>query len=427
MICISIAIKPLEDPFMSLSLLQHFNMSARVTRLFSIVLFAIVGVFLLWCWFFLQQGNGNTEIHDTLLQEENPIKTVATIKTESKTQIFLERPPTVLLATLWFNQQWLPSTNQLLSCPMAHVAVRNGNTTLALSCNITSDKSLFNISDAVVFHAREDSVPATVKELSSMPRPVNQRWVMFIIESPLNLFNSQKLKCFDSHGPLNWTATYMKNSDVQTTYYGVVPGVYHGGFDPTRDYLAGRTGMAAILVSNCWSPGRMEWIKKMQQYIDVKVYGSCGSECSRSERHECMAKLKKYKFYLSFENTYCRDYITEKIVSNAFENDIIPVVIGDINFTDTSVIPPRSAINALNFLSVKELTDYMKRVGNNSTLYNEYFKWHSHYRAVNFNLTRHFLCSLCRHLATNNSTKTYKSVEDWYSKKKLCRTYPVPL
>ena len=193
MICISIATKPLEDPFMLLSLLQHFNMSARVTKLLSIVLFAIVGVFLLWCWFFLQQGIGNTEIHDTLLQEENPIKTVATIKTESKTKIFLERPPTVLLATLWFNQQWLPSTNQLLSCPTAHVAVRSGNTTHALSCNITSDKSLFNISDAVVFHAREDSVPATVKELSSMPRPVNQRWVMYIIESPLILRNSSVL------------------------------------------------------------------------------------------------------------------------------------------------------------------------------------------------------------------------------------------
>ena len=71
----------------------------------------------------------------------------------------------------------------------------------------------------------------------------------------------------------------MKNSDVQTAYYGVVPGVYHGGFDPTRNYLVGRIGMAAILVSNCWSPGRMGWINKMQQYIDVKVYGSCGSEC----------------------------------------------------------------------------------------------------------------------------------------------------
>ena len=411
-------------------------MSPRVTRL--LILFAIVGVFVPWCWFFLRQENGNTVLYykrSNLLQEEKSIGTVSTIvKTESKAEkVLMERLPTILLATLYFNQQWLPSTTQPLSCPTAHmhVAVHSGDTSTTttartLSCNITSDKSLYNISDAVVFHTREDSVPATVKKLASLPRPVNQRWVMFIIESPLNLFHSEKLKCFDSHGPLNWTATYMKNSDVPSPYYDVVPGVYHGGFNRTRNYLAGRTGMATILVSNCWSPGRMEWIKKMQQYIDVKVYGSCGSECSRSEEHECMSKLKKYKFYLSFENSYCRDYITEKI-SNAFENDIVPVVIADVNFTDTSVIPPGSAINALDFPSVKELTDYMKRVGNNSTLYNEYFKWHSNYRTVTFNLTRHFLCSLCRHLATNNTMKTYANVEDWYSKKKLCRRYPVPL
>ena len=74
-----------------------------------------------------------------------------------------------------------------------------------------------------------------------------------------------------------------------------------------------------------------------------------------------MAKLKKYKFYLSLRMLFY-DYITEKIISNAFENDIVPVVITDVDFTDTSVIPPRSAINALDFPSVKALTDYMKTV-----------------------------------------------------------------
>ena len=94
------------------------------------------------------------------------------------------------------------------------------------------------------------------------------------------------------------------------------------------------------------------------------------------------------------------------------------------------VIPLGSAINALDFPSIKALTDYMKTVVSNSTLYNKYFKWHSHFTAVHLGgggLKNVFLCPLCRHLATNNSTKTYKSVEDWYSKKKLCRTYPVPL
>ena len=135
----------------------------------------------------------------------------------------------------------------------------------------------------------------------------------------------------------------------------------------------------------------MKWIKKIQQYIDVKVYGNCGSECSRTNRQKCMSMLRKNKFCLSFENSYCRDYISEKIILNAFENDIIPVVISYVDFNDTSVIPPRSAINALDFPSVKELANYMKAVGSNSTMYNDYFRWHSCYKPLEYSSSKnHF-------------------------------------
>ena len=45
------------------------------------------------------------------------------------------------------------------------------------------------------------------------------------------------------------------------------------------------------------------------------MYGACnkthGDPCKREYR--CLIDLKKkYKFYLSFENTRCSDYITEK-------------------------------------------------------------------------------------------------------------------
>ena len=384
----------------------------RVARCLIYTLCAAVVTFLAWYGIFRRRiQNGSSELDSVqLVQDEDPFRSAEKLT------------PTILLATLWFKFPWPEglSTGKLLRCPA------RGNSALTVQCKVTVDKSLFGSSDAVVFHIQGTDFEPSVKKLKSLKRPVDQIWVMYVRESPLNI-DAKKLKYFDNHG-LNWTATYMKNSDVPTAYYGVVPGVYHGGFNPKRNYLAGRTGMATILVSNCVISRRMAWIKKIKQYINVKVYGKCGSACSMLRRHKCMAKLKKYKFYLSFENTYCHDYITEKIISNAFENDIIPVVIADVNFTDTSIIPPGSVINALNFSSVKELTDYMKKVGSNSTLYNEYFKWHSHYKADSFtSMTSFFLCPLCGQIATNNSTKTYKSVHDWYSREKLCREYPVPL
>ena len=376
----------------------------KLARPFIVVCTTVIVFLLLWYSFAWLRDETSSDLYKTSLDMER----------------VRGRLPTILLATLWFNQHWFPLTNEPVSCPPTHAA-----SNLTVTCSFTRDMSLFKVSDAVVFHARDD-VKSALKKLSHLQRPANQRWVMLAAESPLNV-PQNSLRYLDRYGPVNWTATYMKDSDVPSPYYYVVPGVYHGGFDRTRNYLAGRTGMATILVSNCWAPGRMKWIMKIKQYIDVQVYGLCGFNfCHRS----CMSKLKKYKFYLSFENSYCHDYITEKIGTNAFGNDIIPVVIADVDFTDTSVIPPGSAISALDFPSVKELTDYMKRVGSNSTLYNEYFKWHSHYTIFAYSGGRKLiLCPLCRQIVTNHekSKKTYKGVHDWYSSKKLCRKYPVPV
>ena len=50
------------------------------------------------------------------------------------------------------------------------------------------------------------------------------------------------------------------------------------------------------------------------RYINVDIYGRCGKlTCRKSDEKRCGEMLDTdYKFYLSFENSLCKDYVTEK-------------------------------------------------------------------------------------------------------------------
>ena len=54
------------------------------------------------------------------------------------------------------------------------------------------------------------------------------------------------------------------------------------------------------------------------------------------------------RFYISFENAICKDYITEKTY-NALKLNTIPIVLGGVNYS--SLLPPHSFINAAEFIT----------------------------------------------------------------------------
>ena len=63
--------------------------------------------------------------------------------------------------------------------------------------------------------------------------------------------------------------------------------------------------------------GRLEYARELSKYISVDIYGSCSNKTCPRTNSKCFSMLDTdYKFYLAFENSNCRDYITEKFFVN---------------------------------------------------------------------------------------------------------------
>nr|CAH8870660.1 unnamed protein product [Trichobilharzia regenti] len=231
-----------------------------------------------------------------------------------------------------------------------------------------------------------DGLVLTNQELPNGIRPSGQLWFTLMHESPLNLAVADSLQ-----NEVNFTISFRLDSTIYSSYGYYEPYIKAHGpqtrypLSP-RNFAAGRTKKVAWFVSNCLpkSP-RMRYAKELSRHIPVDIYGACGSmSCPKnietySSTRECLKMIREnYKFYLSFENSLCPDYITEKLYKNALRNEILPIVMGASLEEYKEVTPPYSFIHVDQFESPAKLAEYLKYLDRNDTAYNEYFAWHGH-------------------------------------------------
>ena len=118
----------------------------------------------------------------------------------------------------------------------------------------------------------------------------------------------------------------------------------------------------AWLVSNCKTDSHRElYVKELQKHVPVDVFGKCGNplNCTKG-RDECFVEIaSSYQFYLSFENSLCKDYATEKLF-RALASDLVPVVMGGANYS--KIVPPKSIINVQDFPSSEVLGKELMRL-----------------------------------------------------------------
>ena len=302
----------------------------------------------------------------------------------------------------WGNYFGIPWKKMQSSFPQGNISCSGG-----VQCFLTSDRRDFASSDAVFIHSWTQG-----KFLPTSPRPPGQLWVFYTREAPplVGGFSREK-------NIINLTMTYLRKSDIVENHSTVLSGKFDGGFNSSRNYLEGKNRSAVAVISNCMKR-RLEYVHELSKFIDVDVYGKCGKQklCKN-----CWEDLRHYKFYLSFENSVCTDYVTEKFYNNGLKFGMVPVVLGGANYFDPSVAPPGSYINAMDFVSVQKLAEFLAKVGSEPQLYNQYFQWHSHYK---LDRNHHNMCELCVLLYRNRTTKVYEDVIQWYKTEGHCEQYP---
>nr|XP_053630708.1 alpha-(1,3)-fucosyltransferase C-like [Cherax quadricarinatus] len=295
------------------------------------------------------------------------------------------------------------------------------------TCMVTGNRSFVPVEafDAIIFHFRAME-PLQLPKI----RSPHQRWVFWEVESASYVYQNPSLY----NGLFNWTMTYRRDSDIPYPY-GRANALSSSPLTPSpsplpssttekpkKNYAAGKTKMAAWFVSNCFTHSRREkLVNFMKKFIPVDVYGKCGPlKCSRDTTSLCYELLEKdYKFYFSFENSLCKDYVTEKLFS-VLRYNVVPVVLGLGDYAH--IVPPHSYINVLDFSNLQSLANYLKYLNNNDTAYNEYFKWKDHYSVDDgWSSTAQNFCELCKKLHNDTVPKTYQDIRKWFMSQGGCK------
>jgi hypothetical protein len=143
----------------------------------------------------------------------------------------------------------------------------------------------------------------------------------------------------------NFRFDYQLDSDIVAAYFGLAPSTLEdsvhrqtGLFKPYLPYEQRHVPVeAAWVAKNCQSSNHREQFVEAVMGAGVRVdsFGGCMhnkdfpaeyQDISRDD--ESFAKLlSQYKFYLSFENSICRHYYTEKLF-RSLEIGVIPILLG---------------------------------------------------------------------------------------------------
>ncbi|KAG7281353.1 LOW QUALITY PROTEIN: hypothetical protein CRUP_023504, partial [Coryphaenoides rupestris] len=255
-------------------------------------------------------------------------------------------------------------------------------------CTLTADRSLYHKADAVIFYHKNIGW-----DMPKGPRPPFQKWIWYNVESPTNTGRKAGLENL-----FNLTLSYRRDADI----------VVRNELDPAGDkglVCVAQEGQAVTTVPNTGAGARAKYYQQLQRHIKIHVFGTAftGRMLPYEEYYKTVASCK---FYLSFENSMHRDYITEK-VNGPLVVGTVPVVMGPPRENYEQFLPAGSFIHVDDFKDHKSLADFLLHLDQSDEEYMRYFDWREFYSATPHLLSTqnefiHPICLACKHMSTDS-------------------------
>lgn len=219
------------------------------------------------------------------------------------------------------------------------------------NCYITDNINYFDDVtdyDVILFNA----IDITSYMELPVKRSDNQIYAFITTDSAVNFPTNKEMNWF-----FNYTITYKLDSDIPYPYIAVrnrlgkvvapkeeVHWMDVKEMNSTSQSIINRLQTkktaAAWFVTNCGaSSERLNYVYNLREALtsynlEIDIYGGCGYLwCGRDNPDNCLSKIETdYYFYLSFENSFCEDYVTEKLLT-ALNHYAVPIVLAAGNYT----------------------------------------------------------------------------------------------
>uniref|UniRef100_A0A8C1VM83 Fucosyltransferase n=1 Tax=Cyprinus carpio TaxID=7962 RepID=A0A8C1VM83_CYPCA len=261
------------------------------------------------------------------------------------------------------------------------------------NCHLTDDRTLYNDADDVIIYHKS----------------ISWRWIWMHLESPTNTKRIPGLENL-----FNLTLSYRQDADIPVRMRLMTRKKPNEDFViPKKDKL-----VCWIVSNNSPSTGvdtRNIFYREFSKYIQVTLFGKAYAKfLDYNDYYPTMASCK---FYLSFENSIHKDYITEKI-NGPLAAGTVPVVLGPPRRNYEIFVPAESFIHVNDFPDAKSLAEYLLHLDKDEDAYRKYFNWRKHLTpSPHFILTQEFIlpiCSACDHVARHREYKEAHDIYDWY-------------